>query len=72
MKEPRRNFGQVLLHGLYGAFLAALLAVPVYLWWIEISWPVLGGFAVLGFLMGALFAEEAIGFLKEMLRWFWW
>lgn len=69
MPPTRRSTGQILVHGFYGAFLAALFAFPVRMWWIEFSWFFVGILVVLGFVLGALFAEDFIDFLE---RWLWW
>jgi hypothetical protein len=61
--------GQRLVHGLCGAFLAALAAKSVQFLWTDINWWVVGVCAAFGFLLAWFVGEQAIEFLKWV---FWW
>jgi hypothetical protein len=68
--EPGRSTSEIILHGFYGACLAALLAIPTrFFSAVELSWPVIGVVVVAGMLLGAVFGENAIEFLKRVLWW---
>jgi hypothetical protein len=65
-----------LVRGSCGAFLAALVAVSVHFWWMDINWWFVGGCALFGFFLAGFWGDEAIAFLKEVLdfaaTWLWW
>jgi hypothetical protein len=69
MSERERDTGQRLVHGLCGAFLAALLAMAVHFWWTDINWSVVAIFAAFGFLLAWFMGDEAIELLKSVLWW---
>lgn len=68
MSESRRDVGQILLHGLAGAFLAGLAAIAVQFWWTDVNWFVVMIATVFGFGLAAWQGDQAIDFFKEVLR----
>ena len=68
MAEEQRDIGQIVLHGLAGAFLAGLAAMAVQFFWHDINWLVVGIAAVIGLGLAAWQGDTAIDFLKEVLR----
>lgn len=69
MADQKREMGQIVLHGLAGAFLAALCAVAVQFFWLDINWLFVLIAAVFGFGLAAWQGDVAIDFFKEVLRW---
>ncbi len=69
MSDSNRSTSEILKHGVFGAFLGAIILISVQ--WcigpINQSYVVIG--AIVGFFMGAIFGESAVEFLKEVFSW---
>ena len=69
MSENNRTAGEIIKHGMFGAFLGAIILISIQ--WcfgpIGQNYVFLG--AVFGFILGVLFGESAIEFLKEVFSW---
>jgi hypothetical protein len=68
-KRTERTAAQFLVHGCFGAFLAALIAISVQFWWHDVNWWFVIIAAVFGFLLAGFVGEDALDFFKEL--WWW-
>jgi hypothetical protein len=69
MTTNKRKTSEILLHGIYGAFLGAILLISIQ-WWIgPINQKYVVFAALFGFLMGAIVGERAVDFLKDLFTW---
>jgi hypothetical protein len=69
-EAPNRSLALRGIHGVCGAFLAALTAIPELVGWFEIHWAIVCACAAMGFLLGWFFGDEALSFLRR--HWWWW
>lgn len=64
-----RSGSTILLHGMCGGFLGALILIAVQFWVgpIKQFYVLLG--AIFGFLLAAIYGEDALEFLKDIFKW---